>query len=298
MKNQLTRTFLADAIEEALYRQTNAFECLEQERIKLSENVRENESKTSSSKHSLEQHQSMESDGSKSKKDPRVALERVNARRDQLNTKITKLEELRKDLFGANNNDNNATNSLTTLEFRFRSILGSIDQPCPILDRPQDTWKITQRKNSSSSRDFGRPRGFEGPLFYSPLGVPILIGKPKSESDAVLRRAAQGSDLWFQVEDYEGSRVLLRSSLVRGTKDSKECVQMAADLAAYYSVWGGGTNTKTSQFRLETVPVMYTDSKHVAKRGPRAGRMRKRKSLGRVMGRPSSVTDIACGSQA
>ena len=68
---------------------------------------------------------------------------------------------------------------------------------------------------------------------------------------------------------------------------------MAADLAAYYSVWGRDHYNNKKIDCFDTVPVMYTDSKHVAKRGTKVGRMRKRKSLGRLMGRPSSVESIA-----
>ena len=187
---------------------------------------------------------------------------------------------------------NNSSLSVAAAESRFRTITGSKGKPCSILDRPKDTWKIIAER-SSTTGEFGRPKEFAGLVFHSPLGVPILVGKSKAESDGILRRVSQGSDLWFQVEDYEGSRVLLRSSLVRGTKNSKMCIQMAADLAAYYSVWGRDHYHSKNDYCFDTVPVMYTDSKHVAKRGTKVGRMRKRKSLGRLMGRPSSVESIA-----
>jgi len=134
-------------------------------------------------------------------------------------------------------------------------------------------------------QEYGRPSGFQGLVFYSPRHqVPILVGKMRCHADETLRRVAQGSDLWFQVEDYEGSRVLLRTSLFRGLRDSKTCMQRAADLAAYYS-----------HHRHDTggVNVMYTDSKHVAKRGSKVGQMRKSKRLGQIIGHPSDVCDIA-----
>merc|ERR1712228_665333 len=92
------------------------------------------------------------------------------------------------------------------------------------------SWKHKKIKS-----EFGRPKDWSGLVFYSPLGVPILVGKKGSHNDEVLRRISQGSDLWFQVEGYEGSRVLLRTSLKKGLKNSKVCRQMAADLAACYS---------------------------------------------------------------
>lgn len=139
--------------------------------------------------------------------------------------------------------------------------------------------------SSSSTRrgdEFGRPRGFDGLVRHSPsLGVPILVGARGAQNDELLRRVSQGTDLWFQVEDYRGSRVLLRSSLVRGSKGSRSCAQAAADLAAYHS----------DSRREERVRVMYTDPRHVAKRGSKVGRMRKRKSLGTMVGRPRAVAE-------
>eukprot|EP00546_Thalassionema_frauenfeldii_P010819 CAMPEP_0178930720 /NCGR_PEP_ID=MMETSP0786-20121207/21434_1 /TAXON_ID=186022 /ORGANISM="Thalassionema frauenfeldii, Strain CCMP 1798" /LENGTH=273 /DNA_ID=CAMNT_0020607363 /DNA_START=356 /DNA_END=1177 /DNA_ORIENTATION=+ len=135
-------------------------------------------------------------------------------------------------------------------------------------------------------KEFGRPAGFEGLVFSSPAGVPILVGREQSHGDATLRRVAQGSDLWFQVDDYDGSRVLLRTSLRKGTKGSKVCRQMAADLAAYYS---GHRRDQDG----EGVRVMYTDSRHVAKRGSKAGQLRHHKTLGRMVGHPGQVKHLA-----
>ena len=302
-----------DAMEEAIYRQTTALECLELERCKLVEKLRLVESSTQQLNSNLEPTNkgNMDDNGcggggdndletkKKKERNPRIALDRVATRKLELRERITKVEELRQELMmvGGNNRQNNSTQhnsslSVAAAESRFRAITGSKGKPCSILDRPKDTWKIIAEQRSTTG-EFGRPKEFTGLVFHSPLGVPILVGKSKAESDGILRRASQGSDLWFQVEDYEGSRVLLRSSLVRGTKNSKMCIQMAADLAAYYSVWGRDQYHNNKNDCFDTVPVMYTDSKHVAKRGTKVGRMRKRKSLGRLMGRPSSVESIA-----
>lgn len=136
-------------------------------------------------------------------------------------------------------------------------------------------------------KEFGRPNGYDGLIFYTPLGVPILVGKKGSHSDETLRRISQGMDLWFQIEGYCGSRVLLRTSLKKSLKGSKMCIQMAADLAAYYS-----------DYRWENeVPIMYTDSRHVAKRGTKKGQMKKQKSFGRIIGHPKSMEDVAGGKE-
>ena len=153
-----------------------------------------------------------------------------------------------------------------------------------LLERGEEMWT---GEAEAIKKEFGRPSDFRGLVFNSPQGVPILVGRDGAHGDEVLRRVSQGTDLWFQVEDYAGSRVLLRTSLVRGMRDSRSCKQFAADLAAYYSSyrdWHG-------------VPVMYTDSRKVAKRGPKAGQMRKRKSLGKMLANPSDVADIASGRE-
>ena len=303
-QNNVTRTFLKDAIEEAIYRQKTAMDCLELERSKLMDGVQLLRSNHQCDSNLEPKYQENEDDDvvdrddpktEKKERDPRIALDRVDKRRLELIEHITKLEKLRCDMvtgeYSHKRDTRDCSLSVAIAEARFRDIVGSKGKPCSILNRPKDTWKIVAER---SKGEFGRPREFTGLVFYSPLGVPILVGKPKAESDGILRRVSQGSDLWFQVEDYEGSRVLLRSSLVRGTKGSKRCLQMAADLAAFYSVWGGGHYPNKSQV-FDKVPVMYTDSKHVAKRGTKVGRMRKRKSLGRIMGRPSSVGKITRG---
>ncbi len=303
----MTTTFLMDAVEEAIYRQTTALECLEIEEEKLEDELREFQSTHSEYSQQFDSNieptnknydnhhhgNSAEKEEGKKKRNPENALTRVARRRIELTKRISNLEGLRGDLVNGirKENSDGSSSNVAAAESRFRAIMGSTGRSCSILDRPKETWKIVMER---SKGEFGRPKGFMGLVFYSPLGVPILVGKPKADSDGILRRASQGSDLWFQVEDYDGSRVLLRSSLVRGTKDSKRCMQMAADLAAFYSIWGGSQRHDNSN-SFDTVPVMYTDSKHVAKRGTKVGRMRKRKSLGRLMGKPSSVEKIARG---
>lgn len=61
---------------------------------------------------------------------------------------------------------------------------------------------------------WGRPEGFDGLVLESPHGIPILVS-PHRFSDELLRRVSRGTDLWFQVAKGRGSRVLLRTSMVR-----------------------------------------------------------------------------------
>ena len=135
---------------------------------------------------------------------------------------------------------------------------------------------------------WGRPEDFDGLVVESPRGIPILIGR-KQFSDAVLRRVARGTDLWFQTRDGSGSRVLLRTSMVRSmTRSPRECQEAAADLAAYFSGWRRAD---------EDVEIIFTDSKHVAKRGARVGQMKDSKRLGILSGRPWRVAELAREAQ-
>lgn len=155
-----------------------------------------------------------------------------------------------------------------------------------ILAQGEGSWRHIAEEERSA-REFGRPADFTGLVFETPCGVPVLVGREEAHGDGVLRRVAQGSDLWFQVEDYAGARVLLRTSLARGTKNSRSCRQFAADLAAYYSRYRD----------WRSVSVMYTDSRRVAKRGSKAGQMRRSKSLGRVKANPIDVAYVAAGKE-
>mmetsp|Transcript_63394 Transcript_63394/g.124508 ORF Transcript_63394/g.124508 Transcript_63394/m.124508 type:complete len:316 (-) Transcript_63394:199-1146(-) len=149
---------------------------------------------------------------------------------------------------------------------------------------------------------WGRPDDFEGLVTESPRGVPILISK-QSHSDATLRRISRGTDLWFQSRDGRGARVLLRTSMVRGlAKSPRECVETAADFAGHFS--GGHRKRRPSSHDAshdgegtgggeEEVEVMYTDSRHVAKRGGRVGQLKDAKKMGMVYAKPWRVAEQA-----
>lgn len=135
---------------------------------------------------------------------------------------------------------------------------------------------------------WGRPEGFDGVVLQSPREIPILVS-PRSYSDEHLRQIARGTDLWFTVREGRGSRVLLRTSMCRHLKKSpRECMETAADLAAYFSVGGK---------QSDTVEVMYTDSRNVAKRGGRVGQMKEKKKLGIIHASPWRVADMAKEAQ-
>jgi predicted ribosome quality control (RQC) complex YloA/Tae2 family protein len=135
---------------------------------------------------------------------------------------------------------------------------------------------------------WGRPDGFDGLVIESPRGIPIVVAR-QSFSDELLRRVGRGTDLFFQVCEGRGSRVLLRTSMVRSlVRSPRECMETAADLAAYFS---------DARRWPDEVEVMYTDSRRVAKRGTRVGQLKRAKRLGVVWAQPGRVAELARDAQ-
>ncbi|KAJ1495984.1 hypothetical protein T484DRAFT_1740693 [Baffinella frigidus] len=135
---------------------------------------------------------------------------------------------------------------------------------------------------------WGRPGGFDGLVIESPKGAPILVAR-QSYSDELLRRVSRGTDLWMQVRHGRGSRVLLRTSMCRHLNRSpRECMEAAADLAAYFS-----------DFRRsrDEVEVIFTDSRQVAKRGGRVGQMKENKKIGTIFAQPARAAELARDAQ-
>lgn len=148
--------------------------------------------------------------------------------------------------------------------------------------------------HARTSEGRGRPAGFDGLVLSTPRGIPVLVGRQGADTDEAMRRAASGRDLWFQVRDLDGARVLLRTSMARGLEGSRECQQFAADLAAYFSDSRGAGGEDDDD---DYVEIMFTDSRHVAKRGSRVGQMKDNKKLGIVRGRPAAVAEVARAAQ-
>lgn len=179
---------------------------------------------------------------------------------------------------------------------RLNELLGSLRQPSVSLSairRDMEDFGLAARLESfdvdaMAHNQRGRPDGFDGLVVESPRGVPILIAR-KSFKDGRLRQISRGNDLWFQVRDGCGSRVLLRTSMLPNlARSPRECMEMAADYAAFFSDWRSS---------IEDVEVMFTDSRHVARRGTRVGQMKDSKRLGLLWARPKRVVDIAREAQ-
>ena len=99
--------------------------------------------------------------------------------------------------------------------------------------------------------------GWSGREFLSPNGVPILVGRNRAENERLSLKVARDPDVWMHVRGSPGAHVVLQMSRIRGprTRPSDECMQMAADLAAFYS-----------EMRDENkVLVTYTSPRHITK---------------------------------
>ena len=148
---------------------------------------------------------------------------------------------------------------------RLTEMLGCLrtrDAPLSMLRREMEEFGLAARLQSFDVEamvrsQWGRPDGFDGLVIESQRGVPILIAR-RSFKDALLRRICRGSE-------GSGSRVLLRTSMLPNlARSPRECMEMAADCAAFFSDW---------RCSIEDVGVMFTDSRHVAKRGTRVGQL-------------------------
>ncbi|CAN5393659.1 NFACT RNA binding domain-containing protein [soil metagenome] len=68
--------------------------------------------------------------------------------------------------------------------------------------------------------------------FLSPQGFAILVGRNARQNEQVTFKLANADDLWLHVRSAPGSHVVIRSG---GQKVNEQTLQMAAQLAAYYS---------------------------------------------------------------
>lgn len=83
-------------------------------------------------------------------------------------------------------------------------------------------------------------REWTGRRFLSPGGVPILVGRNKRENEQLSLVIARHPDVWMHVREAPGAHVVLQLSRNAKGKHGEpepedECVQMAANLAAFYS---------------------------------------------------------------
>jgi predicted ribosome quality control (RQC) complex YloA/Tae2 family protein len=93
-----------------------------------------------------------------------------------------------------------------------------------------------------------------------PGGFEALAGKTDADNDQLSLRVAGTNDLWFHVHGLPGSHVILRHP--DGDRPDNALIRQTAAIAAWHS----------KARNAGTVPVNYTEAKHVGKpRGARPG---------------------------
>lgn len=93
-----------------------------------------------------------------------------------------------------------------------------------------------------------------------PNGFEALAGKTDADNDLLSLRIAAPNDLWFHVHALPGSHVILRHP--DGKKPDSATIRIAAGIAAWHS----------KARNAGSVPVVYTEAKHVGKpRGAKPG---------------------------
>jgi predicted ribosome quality control (RQC) complex YloA/Tae2 family protein len=93
-----------------------------------------------------------------------------------------------------------------------------------------------------------------------PGGFEALAGKTDADNDVLSLQLARPNDLWFHVRGLPGSHVVLRHP--DGDKPDNTTIKQAAAIAAWHS----------KARNAGTVPVNYTEAKHVGKpRGAKPG---------------------------
>jgi predicted ribosome quality control (RQC) complex YloA/Tae2 family protein len=113
-----------------------------------------------------------------------------------------------------------------------------------------DNLKAMNKRNiQPDCRQYELPGGFE-----------VLAGKTDADNDRLSLKTARPGDLWFHVHGLPGSHVILQHP--EGKKPDAAVIRAAAAIAAWHS----------KARNAGTVPVKYTEAKHVGKpRGARPG---------------------------
>ncbi len=93
-----------------------------------------------------------------------------------------------------------------------------------------------------------------------PGGFEALAGKTDADNDLLSLKIAKANELWFHVHGMPGSHVILRHP--DGDRPDNALIRQTAAIAAWHS----------KARNAGTVPVKYTEAKHVGKpRGAKPG---------------------------
>lgn len=116
----------------------------------------------------------------------------------------------------------------------------------------------------------------------SAAGCTVLVGRNRRGNEHLSLSVARGDDIWMHARGTPGAHVLVLQRRGGGPAATEECLQFAADLAAFYS------DARTER----KVEVTAAQPKHVQKpRGAPLGAVKLREELRVFYGRPDVVPE-------
>src|SRR5699024_5912059 len=122
-----------------------------------------------------------------------------------------------------------------------------------IRDELKDAGYLKAKKsNKKQKKTISKPHHFK-----SSDGTDIRVGKNNKQNDELTLKKARNNHYWLHAKDIPGSHVIVESS-----EPSKETLEEAAILAAYYSKFQHSANVP-----VDFVPVKYVKKPNGAKPG-------------------------------
>jgi predicted ribosome quality control (RQC) complex YloA/Tae2 family protein len=168
------------------------------------------------------------------------------------------------------------------LQGRIELVLGRLERTASKTGFVMQSTKTGQQRKTRNPKSFTSTRAqptFR--KFLSPNGCIVLVGRNRRDNEAICFQVAKGDDIWFHARGCPGAHVLLQ--VRRGSpRPTEECIQFAANLAAFYS------DARTER----KADVTQAAPKHIQKpRGAPLGAVKLREELGTVIGYPADVDE-------
>lgn len=188
---------------------------------------------------------------------------------DQLNSILSRYESKEED------NITNLQQEMDVLETR---LMKKQKQTGFKLITPKKSHKKRTKSQNNKQAVSSPYRTFRSPN----SGLKILVGRSRRSNEMIsLQIARGGSDVWFHSRGVPGAHVLLQYRR-GGPKITEDCIQFAANLAAFYS------EARTEQKAV----ISMADPKHISKpRGAPLGAVKIREELGTILGNPFDVPE-------
>ena len=166
----------------------------------------------------------------------------------------------------------NAANLLGDLISKGEEDLRYLESVEELLQRAQTQAEIDALRDELEGQGYCKPnarqkqkqkqkRGALPPLEYATSeGLRVLVGRNNLQNDQLSLKSAKANDLWFHVQGYPGSHVIL---CTEGREAGQESIVQAAKIAAWHS-----------KVREGAVPVDYTPVRALKKpNGARPGKV-------------------------